>query len=218
LKVLLAMAFAGAFAVSCKSTVDVPVPVVDIVITGNQATLVVGQTMQLVATPKSASGNEMGARPVEWSVSNPSATRVSSSGLVAALAPGSSEIIVKSEQVTKLVPVTVLVPPAIALSTDFVAFTAAAGGAPPAARSVSVANTGGSALTGLTATTTYTLGTAGWLTASLESTTATTTTPAPLSLSVSIAGRPAGSYVAVVTIAAPNAQPQSVTVQLTLTP
>jgi hypothetical protein len=206
---------ACALSLSCKSSVDVPVDVADIVITGNLPSLVVGQSMQLQALPKSASGKDLGSRPVSWSVSNPSTTRVSSSGLVTALAPGSTEVIAKSETISKLVSVTVLVPPAISLATDFVDFTAAQGKADPTPKSVAISNSGGSPLTGLNSTTTYTVGSNGWLTASLSNTTA----PATLLLTASITGRPAGSYVAVVTIAAPNTpRPESITVQLTITP
>ena len=60
--------------------------------------LVVGQTMMLSAIPTDADGNALRERPVAWSSSDPGVLEVdSTSGLIAARAPGSAEITATSD-------------------------------------------------------------------------------------------------------------------------
>lgn len=105
-------------------------------------------------------------------------------------------------------------PAAIALSSSTASFTANTGGALPAAQPVSVSNSGGGALTGLTASITYGAGASGWLGATLNSTSA----PATLSVRPSTV-LAAGTYTATVSVASATASntPQNVGVTYTVT-
>ena len=47
-----------------------PVPVASVDVTPDPATVLVGQTVQLTATPRDAAGNALSRRVVSWSSSN----------------------------------------------------------------------------------------------------------------------------------------------------
>jgi len=105
--------------------------------------------------------------------------------------------------------------PAIALASAAVTFSASVGGANPAATIVSVTNSGGGTLSGLAVgTIAYGAGAAGWLSASMASTSA----PASLSLQATTGSLSAGSHTATIPITASGASnsPQTVSVTLTL--
>ena len=105
-------------------------------------------------------------------------------------------------------------PPAIALSPTGVTFTATAGGASPAAQSVSISNAGGGTLSGLTHTVAYQSGQpTGWLTAALSSTSA----PSTLTLTAATGTLAAGTYNATVSVASPLASNSPRTVSVTFT-
>jgi uncharacterized protein YjdB len=75
----------------------VPAAVATVVVTLPQAELVIGQTMQATALVEDAGGKPLSGRTVTWSVSNPSIATVSPSGVVTAVALGSTDIIATSE-------------------------------------------------------------------------------------------------------------------------
>ncbi len=83
---------------------------------------------------------------------------------------------------------------------------------PPAARQVMVTNTGGSTLTGLSLSVQYQTG-SGWLTASLN----TTTAPATISVQASPAGLSAGTYTATLRVLSAAAGNSPVSVPITYT-
>lgn len=116
---------------------------------------------------------------------------------------------------TVTVTFTVTTPPAIGLNATSRSFSANAGGANPASQTVSITNTGGGSLTGLARTISYSSG-SGWLTATLN----TTTAPATLTLQPATAGLGGGTYSATVTITSPVAtnSPRTVTVTFTVAP
>jgi hypothetical protein len=109
--------------------------------------------------------------------------------------------------------------PAIGISSSSAIFTAAAGGASPAAQTFAISNGGTGSLNGLaTGTIVYGTGqTAGWLTASLSSTSA----PATLTLTPALGTLAAGTYTASVPVTASVAgvtnSPQTVSATLTVT-
>lgn len=83
---------------SGTSTVTVStVPVASVSVSPASAALQTGQTFQLTATPKDASGNPLTGRVVNWSTSNASVATVSAAGLVTAGAAGSATITATSE-------------------------------------------------------------------------------------------------------------------------
>ena len=72
-------------------------PVASVTVTPSSATVSVGQTAPLTATPKDASGTPLSGRAVTWSSSDTAIARVSGSGLVTAVATGSATITATSE-------------------------------------------------------------------------------------------------------------------------
>ncbi len=106
-------------------------------------------------------------------------------------------------------------PPTIALSTGSALFSATAGGSAPAAQVVTVSNSGGGTLSGLTAgPVSYGAGAAGWLGAALGGSTA----PANLTLTPSVTGLAAGTYTATVPVSAAGVgnSPQNLAVTFTV--
>ena len=107
--------------------------------------------------------------------------------------------------------------PAIALTPASRSFAATQGGANPASQTVTITNSGGGTLSGLSVgTITYGAGASGWLTgASLN----TTTAPATLTLQPSIGSLATGSYTATVPVlsALASNSPQTVSVTLNVT-
>ncbi|MGH7461698.1 MAG: fibronectin type III domain-containing protein, partial [Longimicrobiales bacterium] len=104
---------------------------------------------------------------------------------------------------------------AIALSAATAAFSGSQGGADPAPQTVSVTNSGGGSLTGLSTAITYTTGQpTGWLAATLSGTTA----PATLTLTPTTGALTAGTYSAIVRVSSPVApnSPQSLNVTFTV--
>src|SRR2546422_50541 len=87
------------------------VPVASVALTPASATIQVGQTQQLAATLKDASGNTLSGRAVIWSSPTPSVASVSSSGLVTGLAAGSAVITATSEGQSGTATLTVVAPP-----------------------------------------------------------------------------------------------------------
>src|SRR5438094_7916908 len=61
------------------------------------ATIRVGQTLQLTATPKDSAGGTLTGRMVTWTSGNPSVATISGSGLVAGVTAGSATITATSE-------------------------------------------------------------------------------------------------------------------------
>ncbi len=111
---------------------------------------------------------------------------------------------------------TITAPPSIALSTESRAFQAVVGEPAPGTQTVTITNGGGGTLSGLSLNTVFLSG-SGWLTATLN----TTTAPATLSLTVDGTTLPVGVYNATVRISSGVASnsPRTVSVSLTvLTP
>jgi uncharacterized protein YjdB len=73
------------------------VPVASVAMTPNASELFVGQTTQLKAEPRDASGQPLTGRAVVWSTSAPNVASVSSTGVVTAIAPGDATISATSE-------------------------------------------------------------------------------------------------------------------------
>src|SRR5205085_6463075 len=74
-----------------------PAPVATVTLAPASATVNEGQTLQLTATLKDASGNTLTGRSITWSSSNSSAATVSASGLVRGVVAGSATITATSE-------------------------------------------------------------------------------------------------------------------------
>jgi uncharacterized protein YjdB len=74
-----------------------PAPVASVAVSPSSATLIVGQTIELEAQPRDASGRALSGRAVTWSSHQPEVAAVTSAGIVAALAPGTATIMASSE-------------------------------------------------------------------------------------------------------------------------
>jgi len=72
-------------------------PAASVTVTPASASLTVGQTAQLTATPRDAAGTALTGRAVTWSTSAGGVATVSGSGLVTAVAAGSATITATSE-------------------------------------------------------------------------------------------------------------------------
>src|SRR6266568_4712319 len=75
----------------------VTVAVASVTVSPASASVQAGQTVQLTATPKDASGNPLTGRTVTWTSSNTSAGTVNASGLVTGVVVGSTTITATSE-------------------------------------------------------------------------------------------------------------------------
>src|SRR5213078_1506466 len=83
---------------SSTATITVTiVPVASLAISPATATIRVGQTLQLTATPKDSAGGTLTGRMVTWTSSNTSVATISGSGLVAGVTAGSATITAASE-------------------------------------------------------------------------------------------------------------------------
>ena len=82
-------------------------PVASVVVSPASATVVAGQTVQLTATLKDASGTVLTGRSVIWTSSNAGVATVSASGLVTGVASGSATITAASEAKTGTAAITV---------------------------------------------------------------------------------------------------------------
>src|SRR2546421_254369 len=83
---------------SGSATVSVTiVPVASVSVSPATASVQTGQTVQLTATPKDASGAALSGRAVTWASSNAAVATVSGTGLVTGVAAGSATITATSE-------------------------------------------------------------------------------------------------------------------------
>ena len=161
------------------------------------------QTRQLTATVFAADNTALTDRTVTWTTSSTAVATLSAatgtSVTLTAVAPGVATITATSEGVTRDAAVTVQPDPVIAFAPASASFGSTAGGANPAAQTVTVSNSGGGTLSGLAAgAVTYTAGQpTGWLTAAFEG---STTDPAPLTLRATTGSLAQGTYTASVPI------------------
>src|SRR5205085_1590944 len=90
----------------------VTVPVASVTVSPPSAAVAAGQTVQLTATPKDASGNALTGRTITWTSGTPSVATVSTGGLVRGVAAGSATITATSEGKSGTSAVTVTAPAA----------------------------------------------------------------------------------------------------------
>lgn len=95
--------------ISGTSTVTMTnVPVASVLVTPSSATLVIGQSTTLLATPRDAQGNQLVGRSTAWTSSNPAIATVSAAtGDVTALAVGTVQVTATCEGITGTSAITV---------------------------------------------------------------------------------------------------------------
>ncbi len=106
------VAAAGMLVVSCnKSTAPrSTAPVASVTLSPAAATVPVGQTVQLTATPRDSAENPLSGRMVTWASSDSSAATVNGSGLVTAVAVGGATITATCEGKSAGATITVTAP------------------------------------------------------------------------------------------------------------
>src|SRR5437867_2682276 len=112
---------------SAAITVTV-VPVASVTVSPAAATVLVGQTVQLTATPKDANGSPLTGRVVTWASSAPAVATVSANGLVASVAAGSATLTATSEGKSGTAKITVTVVPVASVSVSPAATSLQVGG------------------------------------------------------------------------------------------
>jgi len=85
------------------------VPVASVTVSPATASIAVGQTAQLTATPKDGSGNPLSGRVVTWASSAPAVASVNGSGLVTVSPPAAATVTATSESKNGTAAITVSV-------------------------------------------------------------------------------------------------------------
>lgn len=84
-----------------------PAPVASVLITPSAPSVESGDTLRLAAAARDAQGNALPGRTIQWTSLSPAIASVSASGLVTALAPGSTTVRATAESVSQEVTLTV---------------------------------------------------------------------------------------------------------------
>ena len=138
----------------------VPPPVASVDVTPTTATILVGGTVQLTATPKSANGTPLD-RPVTWASNNPAAATVDAAGLVTGVGAGVATISATSEGKTGTASVGVGVVPVASVDVTPPSASVAVGGSVQLTATPKDGN--GNPLTGRTVTWTRSDPAIGWV-------------------------------------------------------
>ena len=94
------------------------IPVASVGVTPPSASVLVGQTVQLTATPRDAAGNPLTGRVVTWSTSASGVATVNNSGLVTAQGQGSATITATSEGQSGTASITVSIIPVASVTVS----------------------------------------------------------------------------------------------------
>jgi uncharacterized protein YjdB len=107
---LAATSHPGDLSDTASITVSCPVPVASVTVSPPSASVQVGRTVQLTATPKDASGTPLTGRVVTWASDDSAVARVSATGLVTGRAAGAATVTATSEGTTGTSAITVTAP------------------------------------------------------------------------------------------------------------
>ncbi|MEO8636065.1 MAG: hypothetical protein ABI587_12380 [Gemmatimonadales bacterium] len=166
------------------------------------------------AFPLDDQGAFLPGKAITWATDDPLVAQVDSAGGVTAIGFGTTHLTATVNGIAGTAVVNVAVPPAIGVSLSPVPLAVIGNSGTPSGTTVAVTNAGGGSLTGLAVgTITYPVGTPGWLSASLDQTTA----PATLTLSAAPGSLALGSYTAQVPITSAVASNSPLTVSVNLT-
>jgi len=200
----------------CKdeTITDVPVDVDRVEVSTSSITLQVGQSTNVTAVAKSESGQSLTARTIQWTTSNAAIAQVTPAGQISGVSSGTATITASAGGASETISVVVVAPPHITVSASTVTFSAAQGGPAPPAQTISISNTGGGTLSGLTiGPITYSAGQpTGWLSFEISQPSA----PATLTLRASAASLAPGTYSAIVSVRSTAADNSPVNIGVTL--
>lgn len=205
---LLAACLTAIFACQEKSITIVDVMTVRV--QPDSVSLSVGESARLSAAFLDADGNVLGGRTVQWSSSDASVATVDETGTVTALRPGKATITARSEGIAGNAVLVTTPAPAISVAPAAITFAAVRGEPAPAPRVVRIDNSGTGTLAGLEASIVYGAGPTGWLSVTLDRSTA----PATLTATVTGPGLDAGSYAAAIHITSASGASLDLPVQL----
>ena len=93
-------------------------PVTTVVVSPATASIAVGRTMQLSATPQDVGGNPLSGRVVTWASTNPGVAAVNSSGLVSGVAAGAATVTAACEGQSGTAAITVTVVPVASVAVS----------------------------------------------------------------------------------------------------
>jgi hypothetical protein len=208
----LACLVALAVAPSACDTTTVAVEVAAVEIVPATLTLLEGEERTLVAVARAASGAELSGRSVSWTSLSPLVATIDDGGRVTAIARGEATIRANVEGVTATAELTVLAAPSVSLSSDQVDLEATQGSASEPV-GVDVTNGGAGTLSGLSVAITYPdEEPTGWLTATLNGTTA----PTSLTLRGAAGALEPGDYEATVVVSSSSGPGSSAAIRVTL--
>jgi uncharacterized protein YjdB len=95
-----------------------PAPVATVAVSPATASVAVGQTVQLAATPQDTGGNPLSGRVVTWASTNPGVAMVNGSGLVSGVAVGTAAVTAACEGQSGTVAITVTVAPVASVAVS----------------------------------------------------------------------------------------------------
>jgi uncharacterized protein YjdB len=127
-----------------------PAAVATVTLAPDAATVLVGGTATLTATPRDAAGASLADRPVTWSAASPAIATVSNAGLVTGIAPGTTTVTATASGRAALAAITVVPVPVATVAVAPATVTLPAGSTLPLA--VTVRDAAGALLTGRAAT------------------------------------------------------------------
>jgi serine/threonine protein kinase len=134
---------------SVKATIaEGVVPVSAVTLVPGSKTLKVGDVVTWLAAARDSKGKELSGRPIGWSSSAPQVASVSSTGVITALAAGSTEIRVESEGKSASAPITVAAAPVAVTPPPVATPTAPIGGALTPRRGTEAGGTFGCGIAG----------------------------------------------------------------------
>src|SRR3954469_12768396 len=90
------------------------------------SSIVAGQSVRAIATPKDANGAALTDRPVTWYTSSGAIASVDDSGIISAVAPGNAVVSAVSEGISGQATMSVMPPPPTPIATLAVALTPSA--------------------------------------------------------------------------------------------
>ncbi len=215
---LLLLLLSGSALAGCSDASDIgPGSVITVRVVPDTMTLffAAGQdTATAQAFPLDDLGAFLPGKTITWVTDDPLVAQVDSAGGVTAIGLGTTQVTATVDGIAGTLVVNVAVPPAIGVSLSPVPLAVIANSGTSSATTVAVTNVGGGSLTGLAVgSITYLVGAPGWLSASLNQTTA----PATLTLSAAPGTLALGSYSAQVLITSPVAVNSPLTMSVNLT-
>jgi hypothetical protein len=191
-----------ALTTGCEDVSVTVVEVASIAVSPGQLDLLLGETVQVSATPRSAGGDPLPGRSIAWESEDASVAGVSTSGVVTAHGVGQTRILASSRGIVGAATVVVQARPTLSLDVQELRFDGVAGEDRAHLAEIAVENAGSGELEDLQVSVTWEQGApTGWIQADLDD----PATPTTVRVVASSANLTAGTYEASLRIEAPAA-------------